>query len=173
MLTLVKFLQSLVKALHSEGTPGQLAAGIALGSILGLTPLVSFHNAIVFGLIVILNVSFPGAMLGWALFVPVGFLLDPLFDSIGHTLLFTPSLTPLWTSLYNMPVVPLTDFNNTVTLGSLVFSVVFFPPLFLVARWAVTRYRATIGERVRQSKWYRAVTASKLYNVYRLFRPDA
>ncbi len=173
MLTLVKFLQSLVKALHSEGTPGQLAAGIALGSILGLTPLVSLHNAVVFGVIVLLNVSFPGAMLGWALFVPVGFLLDPLFDRIGHTLLFTPSLTPLWTSFYNMPVVPLTDFNNTVTLGSLVFSVVFFVPLFLAARWAVTRYRATIGERVRQSNWYRAVTASKLYNVYRLFRPEA
>jgi len=173
MLTLVKLLQSLVKALHSEGTPGQLAAGIALGSILGLTPLLSLHNAIVFALIVLLNVSFPGAMLGWALFVPIGFLLDPLFDSIGHTLLFTPSLTPFFTSLYNMPVVPLTNFNNTVTLGSLVFSVVFFLPLFFATRWGVARYRATIGERVRQSKWYRTVTASKLYNVYRLFRPEA
>jgi uncharacterized protein (TIGR03546 family) len=172
MLTLVKLLQSLVKALHSEGTPGQLAAGIALGSILGLTPLLSLHNAIVFALIVLLNVSFPGAMLGWALFVPIGFLLDPLFDSIGHTLLFTPSVTPFFTSLYNMPVVPLTNFNNTVTLGSLVFSVVFFLPLFFATRWGVTRYRATIGERVRQSKWYRAVTASKLYNIYRLFRPE-
>jgi uncharacterized protein (TIGR03546 family) len=172
MLTLVKLLQSLVKALHSEGTPGQLAAGIALGSILGLTPLLSLHNAIVFALIVLLNVSFPGAMLGWALFVPIGFLLDPLFDSIGHTLLFTPSVTPFFTSLYNMPIVPLTNFNNTVTLGSLVFSVVFFLPFFFLFRWGVTRYRATIGERVRQSKWYRAVTASKLYNVYRLFKPE-
>jgi uncharacterized protein (TIGR03546 family) len=173
VVTLLKLLQSLVKALHSEGTPGQLAAGIALGSILGLTPLVSLHNAVVFGLIVILNVSFPGALLGWALFVPVGFLLDPLFDWIGHTLLFTPSLTPLWTSLYNAPVIPLTNFNNTVTLGSVVAAVVLFLPLFFASRWAVTRYRATIGERVRQSAWYRAVTASKLYNVYRLFRPDA
>jgi uncharacterized protein (TIGR03546 family) len=172
MLSLVKLLQSLVKALHSEGTPGQLAAGIALGSMLGLTPLVSLHNAVIFGLIVLLNVSFPGAMLGWALFVPIGFLLDPLFDWIGHTLLFTPSLRPLFTSLYNMPVVPLTNFNNTVTLGSLVFSVVFFLPLLFATRWAVTRYRATIGERVRQSQWYRAVTASKLYNIYRLFRPE-
>ncbi len=174
MVTLLKLLQSLVKALHSEGTPGQLAAGIALGSILGLTPLVSLHNAVVFGLIVILNVSFPGALLGWALFVPVGFLLDPLFDRIGRTLLFdTPALTPLWTTLYNAPVVPLTNFNNTVTMGSLVAAVVLFLPLFFASRWAVTRYRATIGERVRQSAWYRAVTASKLYNVYRLFRPDA
>jgi uncharacterized protein (TIGR03546 family) len=174
MLTLVKLLQSLVKALHSEGTPGQLAAGIALGAILGLTPLVSLHNAVVFALIVILNVSFPGAMLGWALFVPVGFLLDPLFDRLGRTLLLDmPALTPLWTTLYNTPVIPLTNFTNTVTLGSFVASVVLFLPLFLASRWAVTRYRATIGERVRQSAWYRAVTASKLYNVYRLFRPDA
>jgi uncharacterized protein (TIGR03546 family) len=172
LLTLVKLLQSLVKALHSEGTPGQLAAGLALGSILGLTPLVSLHNAVVFALIVMLNVSFAGALLGWAVFIPVGFLLDPLFDSIGHTLLFTPSLAPLWTSLYNMPVIPLTNFNNTVTLGSLVVSLVLFVPFFFLFRWAVARYRATIGERVKQSKWYRAVTASKLYNVYRLFKPE-
>lgn len=172
MLTIVKLLQSLVKALHSEGTPGQLAAGIALGSILGLTPLVSLHNAVVFALIVMLNVSFPGAMLGWALFVPIGFLLDPLFDAIGHALLFMPGLTSLFTSWYNMPVVPLTDFNNTITLGSLVFSIVLFLPLFFATRLGVTRYRATVGERLRQSKWYRALTASKLYNVYRLFRPE-
>jgi len=172
LLTLVKLLQSLVKALHSEGTPGQLAAGLALGSILGLTPLLSLHNALVFTLILMLNVSFAGALLGWAVFIPVGFLLDPVFDSIGHTLLFTPSLTPFFTSLYNMPVVPLTNFNNTVTLGSLAVSLVLFIPFFFLFRWAVARYRATIGERVKQSKWYRAVTASKLYNVYRLFKPE-
>lgn len=171
MLALVKLIQSLVKALHSEGTPGQLAAGIALGSILGLTPLVNLHNAVVFALIVLLNVSFAGGLLGWALFVPVGFLLDPLFDWIGRTVLFTPSLTPLFTSLYNTPVLPLTNFNNTVVLGSLIFALLLFVPLFVAARWAVARYRATLGERVRQSRWYRAVTASKLYNVYRLFRP--
>lgn len=171
MFALVKLIQSLVRALHSEGTPGQLAAGIALGSILGLTPLLNLHNAVVFALIVLLNVSFPGGMLGWLLFVPVGFLLDPLFDWIGHTVLFTPSLTPFFTSLYNTPVVPLTNFNNTVVLGSLVVALLLFVPLFFAARWAVTRYRATIGERVRRSRWYRAVTASKAYNLYRMFRP--
>ena len=173
MLSIVKLLQSLIQALHSEGTPGQLAAGMALGAFLGLTPLLSLHNAVIFALIVMLNVSFAGAMLGWALFVPIGFLLDPLFDRIGHALLFTSSLTPVWTSLYNMPVMPLTNFNNTVVLGSFVFTLVAFVPLYLILRWAVARYRATIGERVRQSKWYRMVTASKLYNVYRLFRPEA
>ena len=171
MFGLIKLIQSLVGALHSEGTPGQLAAGIALGSILGLTPLVNIHNAVVFAALVLLNVSFAGGMLGWALFVPIGFILDPLFDWLGHALLLAPSLRGLWTALYNTPIVPLTNFNNTVVLGSLVFALLLFLPLFFATRWAVTRYRATIGERVRQSKFYRAVMASKVYNVYKMFQP--
>jgi uncharacterized protein (TIGR03546 family) len=171
MFALIKLIQSLVGALHSEGTPGQLALGIALGSILGLTPLMNIHNAIVFAAIMLLNVSFAGGMLGWALFVPIGFLLDPLFDWIGHSLLLAPSLRGLWTSMYNMPIVPLTNFNNTIVLGSLVFSLLLLLPLFFATRWGVARYRVTVGERVRQSKFYRAVMASKVYNVYKMFQP--
>ena len=171
MFGLIKLIQSLVGALHSEGTPGQLALGIALGSILGLTPLMNVHNAIVFAALMLLNVSFAGGMLGWALFVPIGFLLDPLFDWIGHSLLLAPSLRGLWTSMYNMSIVPLTNFNNTIVLGSVVFSLLLLVPLFLATRWAVARYRVTIGERVRQSKFYRTVMASKVYNVYKMFQP--
>jgi uncharacterized protein (TIGR03546 family) len=171
MFAIIKLIQSLFGALHSEGTPGQLAAGIALGSIMGLTPLVNVHNAVVFAAIVLLNVSFAGGMLGWALFVPIGFLLDPLFDWIGHALLLAEPLRGFWTSLYNVPVAPLTNFNNTIVLGSVVFALVFFVPLFVVTRWAVARYRVSVGARVRQSKFYRALMASKVYNVYRMFRP--
>jgi len=171
VFALIKLIQSLFGALHSEGTPGQLAAGIVLGSFLGLTPLLNLHNALIFALLVLLNVSFAGGVLGWALFIPIGFLLDPLFDWIGHSLLLAPSLRGLWTSFYNTPIIPLTNFNNTVVLGSVVFAVLFAVPLFLATRVAVVRYRATIGERVRQSKWYRTVMASKVYNVYKMFRP--
>ncbi|MGH7567910.1 MAG: TIGR03546 family protein [Gemmatimonadales bacterium] len=170
----LKFIQSLVKALHSEGTPAQVAAGIALGAILGLTPLMNLHNAVVFGLIVLLNVSFPGAMLGWALCIPVGFLLDPVFDRVGSLLLLeTPALSPLWTAMYNTPILPLTNFNDTIVLGSLVVALAAWVPLFLGSRWGVARYRATVGERIKQSRFYRAVAASKIYNLYRLFRPES
>ena len=171
MFALIKLIQSLFGALHSEGTPGQLAAGIVLGSFLGLTPLFNLHNALIFAALVLLNVSFAGGMLGWALFVPIGFLLDPLFDWIGHSVLLAPSLRGLWTSFYNTPIIPLTNFNNTVVLGSLVFAILFSVPLFFAMRVAIIRYRATIGERVRQSRFYRAVMASKAYNVYKMFRP--
>ena len=173
MLTLLKLIQSLIKTLHSEGTPGQVAAGIALGSVLGLTPLVNVHNLLIAALILVLNVSVGGALLGWALFLPLGFALDPVFDRIGHQLLLeTPALTPLWTDWFNTPVLPYTNFNNTIVLGSFVAWLVLAGPIFFAARHAVTRYRATWGERVRRSRFYNAVTASKAYNVYTWFRPD-
>lgn len=172
MLALLKLIQSIIKTLHSDGTPGQVAAGMALGAALGLTPLLNIHNLLIFTLIVLLNVSFGGAMLGWALFVPVGFLLDPLFHSIGLALLEVPSLRPWWTTLTNTPILPYTNFNNTVVLGSVVGWAVLAVPVFFAARYGVARYRATVGERVRRSRFYQAVTASKAYNVYRLFRPE-
>ena len=172
MFALLKLIQSLIKTLHSEGTPGQVAAGIALGSALGLTPLMNVHNLLVFSLILLLNVSFGGGMLGWALFVPVGFLLDPLFHAIGFRLLGDPSLRPVWTEWYNTPLVPYTNFNNTVVLGSVVGWLALAVPIFFAARWGVARYRATIGARVQQSRFYKALTASKVYNIYRLFRPE-
>jgi uncharacterized protein (TIGR03546 family) len=171
MLALIKLIQSVIKTLHSAGTPGQVAAGMALGSALGLTPLMNVHNLIIFSLLVLLNVSFGGGMLGWMLFVPLGFLLDPLFDRIGLSLLTAPSLRPLWTDLTNMPVLPYTNFNNSVVLGSFVGWVVLAIPIFFAARYGIARYRATVGERVRRSQFYKAVTASQAYNLYKMFRP--
>jgi uncharacterized protein (TIGR03546 family) len=171
MLALLKLIQSIIKTLHSAGTPGQVAAGMALGSALGLTPLINLHNLVIFSLLVLLNVSFGGGMLGWALFVPLGFLLDPVFDAVGLRLLSAPGLRPLWTGWTNTPILPFTNFNNTVVLGSFVSWLVLVVPIFFAARYGVTRYRATIGERVRQSRFYKAITASQLYNVYKMFRP--
>jgi len=173
MLTLLKLLQSLIKTLHSEGTPGQVAAGVALGAALGLTPLVNVHNLLIVALILVLNVSVGGALFGWAIFLPLGFLLDPLFDRLGRQLLLeTPALTPIWTTWFNSPFLPHTNFNNTIVLGSLVAWLALWLPIFFAARYGVARYRATLGERVRQSRFYQAVTASKAYNVYTWFRPD-
>ena len=172
MLAFLKLLQSLVKELHSDGTPTQIAFGAALGAALGLTPIANVHNVVVFALLLLLNVSFGAGMLAWALFVPIGFALDPVFHQIGRALLGARALAPLWTSWFNAPLVPYTNFNNTVVLGSVVGWLVLFVPIFFLVKWGIVRYRATLGERVRQSKFYRAVTASQAYNVYRWFRPE-
>jgi uncharacterized protein (TIGR03546 family) len=170
MYTLLKLLQSLVRTLHSEGTPGQIAAGVALGAALGLTPIANVHNVVIFLLLAVLNVSLGAGLLAWALFVPVGFVMDPLFDRIGRALLVdTPALLPLWTTWDNTPGLALTNFNNTVVLGSVVGWLVLAAPIFALSRMGVIRYRATVGERVRRTALYQAITASRAYNVYRWF----
>ena len=169
----IKFIQSLVKALNSEGTPGQIAAGIALGACFGLTPLISLHNLLLVGVILFVRVSIPGAMLGWLIFTPIGFVLDPAFDAIGSILLVeTPALRPLWTALYNAPLIALGNPTNTIIVGSVLGWVLAALPIFVLTRWGVGWYRIEIYARYRDTPVFRAVRASKAYEMYRLFRPE-
>src|SRR5258708_28866415 len=118
MLVILKFLQSLIKTVDSEGTPTQIAAGIAIGAALGLTPLVNLHNVVILVALVMLNVSFGAGMLGMAIFAPVGFLLDPLFDRLGHWLLAdATALRPLLTLRDEYPLFSLSNIVNTGVLG--------------------------------------------------------
>ena len=169
MLALLKLLKSLVQTLHSDGTPTQIAAGVMLGACLGLTPVMSAHNLLIFALLCVINVSFAAGMLGWALFAPLGFLLDPVFDRIGHALLDAQSLNSLWTALDGMPLVPYTNFNNTVTLGSFVGWAILAPLIFFAGYIAVIRYRVKLAARVEQWRVMQAIKASKVYDVYRWF----
>lgn len=173
MLVFLKLLQSIFKTLHSEGTPNQVAWGITLGAALGLTPLLTPQNALIFVALVMLNVSFGGGLLGWALFTPVGFVLDPLFDAIGRYLLVTRGdLTPFWTTIINWPLMPYTQFNNTVTLGATVTWLVTVPLIYVGARLGVRKYRATWAPQIENSAWFKALKASRLYNTYRFFTPE-
>lgn len=172
MLVILKFLQSLVKTLHSEGTPNQIAVGIAIGAALGLTPLVNLHNVVILVALVMLNVSFGAGMLGMGIFAPVGFLLDPVFDRLGHWLLVdVTALRPFWVWLDDTPIFALSNLDNTVVVGSLFGWLVLALPIWVVARILVVRYRASFGAWLHRTRLYNAIAASQVYNVYRWFSP--
>jgi uncharacterized protein (TIGR03546 family) len=167
----LKFLQSLLRALNSDGTPGQVGMGMAIGLAFGLTPLLSLHNLAILALAMLTTVSFPGVLLGWAIAVPVGFMLDPLFDRVGLAILNVEALAPLFTWIVNTPVLALSHLNNSITLGSLVVWVVLLFPAFLVFRVLVAKYRAGLFAYVQQWKVVQVLKTSKLYSFYELFRP--
>ncbi|HET9426082.1 MAG TPA: TIGR03546 family protein [Gemmatimonadaceae bacterium] len=172
MIAILKFLHSLAKTLHSDGTPGQIAGGIALGAALGLTPLMNLHNALVVVALCVINVSFGAGLLGMALFAPLGFMLDPIFDRIGLYLLTgVPSLRPLFTWIDGQPIIAFSNLTNTVVLGSLVSWVILFVPIFIAFRIAVIRYRVSIGEWFMRTRLYHALAATKIFDVYSWFRP--
>jgi uncharacterized protein (TIGR03546 family) len=172
MYVILKLLQKLVSTLNSDGTPGQVGAGMAIGAVFGLTPLLNLHNLIVLALVMVIRVSFPAVTLGWFAAVPVGFVLDLLFHKFGLWMLDALTLNPFWTTLTNAPVIALLNLNNSVVLGSLVFWILALWPMYLLARWGVARYRATIYLRLQRTKVFKTIKGSKIYDFYRLFRPE-
>ena len=172
MYLILRLIQKLVSTLNSDGTPGQVGAGMAIGTVFGLTPLLNLHNLVVMAFVMVFKVSFPAVMLGWFVAVPLGFALDPLFDALGLRMLDTLTLVPLWTAVTNAPVIALFNLNNSVVLGSLVCWVVAVTPLYFVMRFGVAKYRETVYARLQKMKFFKAIGGSKLYGFYRMFRPE-
>ena len=161
------FLAKLISILHSGDDPRQIASGFALGSIIGLTPFLSLHNLVVFGLIFLLNVSISAAFFGIFVFSAFAFLLDPQFHSLGYFLLVKlDALKPFWTFLYNIPIAPLTKFYNTVVLGSLVTSLITFWPVYFGFTKAVKLYRIHLAEKAERLKVMKIIKGSNLYQNY-------
>jgi len=145
--------------------------GMAIGLAFGLTPLLSLHNLVILAVAMLTTVSFPGVIVGWVIAVPIGFMLDRLFDRVGMALLTTDALTPLWVWIVNTPVVALTQLNNTIVLGSLVVWLIALVPSFLLFRVLVARYRVHIFAHIQKWRIVQVVKTSKIYGLYDTFRP--
>src|SRR5262245_9338226 len=118
MTLILKQLFNFIKLLNSETGTNQIAAGIACGLILGLTPAFSLQTILVLMLIFFFRIQAGAAFLTAAVFKVPAYLLDGVFDGVGRSVLEAEPLRPLFTSLYNMPLVPFTRFNNSVVMGS-------------------------------------------------------
>jgi uncharacterized protein (TIGR03546 family) len=152
--------------LNSETGHNQIAAGIACGFILGMTPALSLQTLLVFLIVFFFRVQFGAATLAAFFFKFIAYLLDPAFHAVGSSVLDMPALQGLFTSLYNMPIVPLTRFNNTIVMGSGVVTIIAFPFVFLLSRAMILKYRVTILARIQQTKFWKAVKATSLYEWY-------
>lgn len=115
---------------------------------MGLTPFWCLHNLLIFLIIMLMNISSDAAVVFTVIFSFVAFAFDPLANALGYWLLVdAEALEPFWTKLYNMSVVPLTKFNNTLVLGSLIISLVLFYPVYRLAVYGMKQYRSHLKDR--------------------------
>jgi len=157
---LLKPIGKLIIALNGNVKTSEIAAGIAWGLLLGLLPgggifwivifLVSFffkhhHWSKIFGMMIVK-------------------LLSPLFiysvDLIGWEILNYEALQPFFTTLYNMPFVPFTKFNNTLVTGGLAGGIVLWLPAFLVFMALIPLYRNHVAPMIRNSKIVKTIAKS-------------
>jgi uncharacterized protein (TIGR03546 family) len=132
----------------------------------------NMHNAVVLVALCVINVSFGAGLLGMAMFAPLGFIFDPLFDRLGYWMLTgVPSLRPAFVWIDTQPILAYSNLTNSVVLGSLVAWLVLFVPIFFAARWAVIKYRVSLGEWFMKTRVYHALGATRVFDVYSWFRP--
>ncbi len=124
----------------ADGSPRQVAMGIALGAMIGLVPK---GNLVAVGLTVLLfalRVNVGSGML-------VAFLvslLSPQFDvlthRIGSRVLCQPVVYDRLAAWYELPLVPWTSLNNTVVMGGALLGLALFYPIFHLSESLLTRW---------------------------------
>ena len=167
----LKIISKFIKAFRSGESPGQIAGGFSVGLLIGLMPFLTLQGIFLFILLILININFAAATLAILLSSLFAYLLDPLFHSIGYFVLTgIPALQGLWEGLYNMPVAPLSRFNNTVVMGSFLSGLILFLPAFFGMKKLVVVYRSGFEERVKKWKIVQMLTGSKLYKLYTKIR---
>jgi uncharacterized protein (TIGR03546 family) len=166
MTLLIKQLINLIKLLHSDSGQNQIAAGLAFGVFLGFAPFFSIQTVFVLFIVFIFRVQLGAAFLSAFFFKFVAYLLDPVADPIGRALLETESLRPLWTQMYNVPILPMTRFNNSIIMGSFAISIILCPVLYFVFKFLVIKYQQNFVQKFESTKLWKAFKATKFYIWY-------
>ena len=163
----LRLLRDLFLAFQGGTDPRHLAAGFALGAALGLVPKGNLIAASFFFLFFFLRVDKGMAFLMAAVFTPLAWAIDPLAHELGAALLTAPALRGLWTALYDMPIVPLTRFNNTVVMGNLALSALLFPPLFWLGLRLAGWYNRVARPYLESTALMRSMKSWYWYQKYR------
>jgi len=167
----IKFITNFLKVLREGQTPRQIAAGFALGAIVGLSPSITLQGLVLWLAIFILDINLSAAFFAFATFSLFAYVLDPIFHRLGYFLLVDISaLQGIWTYLYNVPVAPLSRFYNTVVMGSFIAGAVFSVPIYFGMKSFVVAYRTHLHAKVEQWKIYKILSRNSVIQWYQRIR---
>ena len=166
MTILLKQLFNLLKLLNSETGESQIAAGLALGLTLGFSPGLSLQSFLIVFIILIFRVQIGAVFISAFFFKLINYILDPVFDTLGRYVLESSSLHGTFVELYNLPLVPLTRFNNSVVMGSGIFGLLGFFPFYFFSRFIIRKYRSSVVAKIKGTATWKALQATAFFKWY-------
>ncbi len=150
----MRFIWKFFRALNSAQTPFQITFALALGMLMGLTPLSGVQTGLILLLAFVLNIHLGLFFLASAFFAGVGYLVDPWLEQLGYALLVNESLHGFWSALYQTGIGRLTFFNNTIVLGSTVAALLLALPMVLVLNRLIALYRVQLQELLQRHPFF-------------------
>jgi uncharacterized protein (TIGR03546 family) len=154
---MIKPIAKLIVALNGNLKKSQIAAGFSWGLLLGLVPVGNVFWVVLFVVSFFFKHHHGSKVLVLAVLKLLSGVVAPLLDTAGWELLHIEALQPLFTTLYNMPFVPLTKFNNTLVAGGLAGGVILWVPVFILILLLVPLYRNKLAPKIRENKLVKAV----------------
>jgi len=161
---MIKGIAKLILALNGNVSKTQIAAGFAWGLLLGLVPAGNAFWIVLF-LFSFFFTHHHGAKISALAIIKI---LSPLLvyqiDKLGWYILNIDSFNPFFTSLYNMPFVPFTKFNNTLVMGGLAAGIILWLPVFFLLLAIIPFFRNYVGPKIRNSKIVQAILKFPLFS---------
>ena len=142
----------LIAALNGNLKRGQIASGFAWGVLFGLVPAGNFFWFLFFIISFFFRHHHGTKMLVMAVVKLLFFAFNPVTDALGWEILHMGQFVPVFTTMYNMPFVPFTKFNNTLVAGGLAAGLVLWIPVYFSIRALIPSYRKKIAPKIRNSK---------------------
>ena len=128
----IKQLVALRRAITGRRNPSQLAWAVGLGLLLGVVPHGNLLAACL--LILVLSLKINHAMAGLTAVATTfaASFLDPYSHLLGEAVLTHPQVAPIAARAWQLPLVPWTDLNNTVVMGSFLIGSAAVVPTYLL-----------------------------------------
>ena len=162
---MLKAIGKLIVALNSNAKKNQIASGLAWGVLLGLIPAGNFFWIILFVGSFFFSHHHWSKIFSMLIVKMLSFLFIIWIDIIGWEILHMENFLPIFTTMYNMPFVPFTKYNNTLVMGGLVTGIVLWLPFFFIFLALIPLYRNHISSKIRNSKIVKAIAKSPLLKV--------
>jgi uncharacterized protein (TIGR03546 family) len=155
--------RKIVQAAIGSSSPHEIAAGFALGMVLGLMPK---GNLIAVSLCVALfslRVNKGVGLAAVALFSFVSQWADPLTHKIGLWALTVDSMQAVYASVFNLPLGPWLGIHNTIVAGTLVLGMYAAYPAYWTVRIAAGRLQqSTAASWQSRRDWQTAARKTSL-----------
>ncbi len=128
--------------------------------------MLSLQALLVFVCMFLFRIQIGAALLAAFFFALIAWLFDPVSHVVGSAILETEMLRPMFTQMYNMPVVPFTRFYNSITMGAGVVSLLLAPLVYLGSKRLVLSYRVNVVARFKQTRWWMMWKGSVVFKWY-------
>jgi uncharacterized protein (TIGR03546 family) len=127
-------LRSVVQALLRNNSSSQLAAGFALGMIVGLMPKGNLIALSLFVMLFSLRCNVGISLVAVVMFSFAATWTDPVAHKLGVAVLSMEPLQATYASVFNLPLGPWLGFDNSVVTGSLLLGLWLAYPVYWITR---------------------------------------